>query len=492
MTAAGTGRILLTGATGYVGGRLLERLERDGLRLRCLVRRPEALAGKTAPGTEVVVGDLLRPETLPATLEGVETAYYLVHSMGDVADFEAADRTAAENFSRAAVAAGVRRVIYLGGLAEEREVLSPHLRSRHEVGRILRAAPLEVIELRASIVIGSGSLSFEMIRALAERLPVMITPRWVDVPAQPIAIEDLLDYLVAALTLPAGASRVYEIGGADRASYGGIMREYAQRRGLRRVMLAVPVLTPRLSSLWLALVTPLYAGVGRVLIDSIRHPSVVRDGAAAARDFSVRPRGTAAALAAALEDEDRAFDGARLGELLGDKTTVKRLVARFGHRIVDSRVVEVNAPPEVAFALVQRIGGRNGWYFADWLWRLRGWIDRLAGGPGMSRGRSDAGEVRPGDVVDCWRVEAVEPYRRVRFRAEMKLPGRAWLEFEVTPHGAGTRLRQTAVFDPRGLGGRAYWYLLYPAHCWVFDGMLRRIAARAEAQARERKSDAGT
>jgi uncharacterized protein YbjT (DUF2867 family) len=491
MTAARRGRILLTGATGYVGGRLLERLERDGRRLRCLVRRPKALAGQTAPDTEVVAGDLLRPATLPAALAGIETAYYLVHSMGTAADFEAADRAAAESFARAAVAAGLRRLIYLGGLAEEREGLSPHLRSRHEVGRILRAAPVEVLELRASIVIGSGSLSFEMIRALVERLPVMITPRWVGVPAQPIAVEDLLDYLVAALALPAGASRVYEIGGADSASYGGIMREYARQRGLRRAMLAMPVLTPRLSSLWLALVTPLYASVGRALIDSIRHPSVVRDGAAAARDFSVRPRGMVAAVAAALEGEDGAFDRARLGELLADNPVPKRVDAGLGHRIVDSRAVDVAGPPEVAFALVRRIGGQNGWYFADWVWRLRGWLDRLAGGPGMSRGRSDPEDFRTGDVVDCWRVEAVEPGRRVRFLAEMKMPGRAWLEFEVTPHGAGTCLRQTAVFNPRGLGGRAYWYLLYPAHRWIFAGMLRRIAARAEALASGRRSDAG-
>lgn len=296
-----TRRILLTGATGYVGGRLLRALEAAGHQVRCLARRPEFLKPKVAPTTEVVAGDVLDKHTLKDAMTEVHVAYYLIHSMGGEKNFEEEDRRAARNFGEAAREAGVGRIIYLGGLGDPRQPLSPHLRSRHEVGEILRASGVQVVEFRASIVIGSGSLSFEMVRALVERLPVMITPRWVSVPAQPIGIEDLLQYLLAALDLEAGGNHIFEIGGADRVSYGDVMREYARQRGLRRLMIPVPVLTPWLSSLWLALVTPLYARVGRKLIDSIRYPTVVRDDAALTV-FGIRPAGVREAIASALRD----------------------------------------------------------------------------------------------------------------------------------------------------------------------------------------------
>jgi uncharacterized protein YbjT (DUF2867 family) len=271
-------RVLLTGASGYVGGRLLPRLEQAGHRVRCLARRPEFLRSRIGPHSEVVKGDVLDEETLSSALAGIDTAFYLIHSMGSLGGaFEERDRTGAENFARAAREAGVRRIVYLGGLGDESDDLSPHLRSRHEVGRVLRGSGVPVIELRASIVIGSGSLSFEMLRSLVERLPLMVTPRWVHVRAQPIAIDDLLAYLEATLELETDESRIYEVGGDERVSYGELMREYARQRGLRRGMIPVPVLTPRLSSLWLGLVTPLYARVGRVLIESICHETVVRD-----------------------------------------------------------------------------------------------------------------------------------------------------------------------------------------------------------------------
>jgi uncharacterized protein YbjT (DUF2867 family)/tryptophan-rich sensory protein len=296
--------VLLAGATGYVGGRLLNRLESLGVRVRCLARRPEFLRQRVQPNTEVVAGDVLDPASLAVALQGVDTAYYLVHAMGSSGSFEEEDRRAAHNFGAAARAAGVRRIIYLGGLGDEREQLSPPLRSRHEVGAILRSRCVQVIEFRASIILGSGSLSFEMIRTLVERLPVMITPRWVTVPAQPIAIDDVLRYLVAALDHPIHDSRIYEIGGPDRVSYGDLIKEYARQRGLRRLILRVPVLTPYLSSLWLGLVTPVYARVGRALIESIRHPTVVRDNAAQ-REFTVEPVGHREAMAAALRNEDQ-------------------------------------------------------------------------------------------------------------------------------------------------------------------------------------------
>ncbi len=298
-------KILLTGVTGYIGGRLRRRLEAESCELRCLARRPEVLEPQVAPRTEVVRGDFLRPETLHAAMRGISTAYYLVHSMASGGDFTREDREAAMGFASAARAAGVERIVYLGGLGNE-DALSDHLASRQEVGRILRESGVQTIELRASIIIGSGSLSFEMIRALVERLPVMVTPRWVRTLAQPIAVEDVIDYLVAALDAPPGRSLVLEIGGADRASYGDIMAEYARQRGLHRVMIAVPVLTPRLSSLWLALVTPLYARVGRKLVESLRNETTVSDTMAFGM-FGIRPRGLAEAIRRALADEEREF-----------------------------------------------------------------------------------------------------------------------------------------------------------------------------------------
>ncbi|MGE5927047.1 MAG: SDR family oxidoreductase [Gemmatimonadota bacterium] len=456
----GRRRILLTGATGYVGGQLLPELERAGHAVRCLARTPDTLAGKTGSGTEVVPGDVTDRATLDAAMRGIDTVYFLVHSMGQGGRFEELDRAGAANVADAAVAAGVSRIIYLGGLGDDRESLSPHLRSRHEVGEILRercgpkGGP-QVVEFRASIVIGSGSVSFEMIRALVERLPVMVTPRWVSVLAQPIAIADLLAYLVAALALPRAPHRIYEIGGQDQLSYRDIMREYARQRGLRRAMLPVPLLTPRLSSLWLALVTPVHARVGRALVDSIRHPTLVRDGAAR-RAFPIEPRGIEAAVGAAIATEAR------------DRR----------NRLIDDRSIAVDVPPERAFAAIRRIGGRNGWYYGNWLWRVRGGLDVMVGGVGMRRGRRDPELLAVNDHLDWWNVEACEP-TRLLLAAEMKLPGRAWLEFQVTPAGNGATIRQTAVFDPKGLAGLAYWYAVWPLHVMVFKGMLQGIAKAA-------------
>jgi uncharacterized protein YbjT (DUF2867 family) len=478
--------VLLTGASGYVGGRLLRLLEELGHPVRCLARRPDFLARRVGSETEVVEGDVLRSETLPPALRGIEVAYYLIHSMGNQGDarFEVQDRVGAGNFGRAAREAGVRRIIYLGGLGNESESLSSHLRSRHEVGRVLRASGVPVIEFRASIVIGSGSLSFEMIRALVERLPVMVTPRWVRVLAQPIAIADLLAYLVAAISLGVDGDPIYEIGGSDVVSYRDLMREYARQRGLRRGMLPVPVLTPRLSSLWLGLVTPLYARVGRNLIESICHETVIRDDRAR-RDFpEIKPMGVREAIASALAREDRDFTETRWSDALSSAGTDPSLLTgyggvRRGRRFLDSREIRVEAPPPEAFAPIRRIGGSVGWYGFDWLWRLRGFLDLLAGGVGVRRGRPDPEEPRVGDTIDWWRVEAYEPNRLLRLRAEMKVPGRAWLEFEVTPRDSGSVIRQTAIFDPSGLLGLAYWYGIYPLHAAVFRRMLNGISRKA-------------
>ncbi|NCX97908.1 MAG: SDR family oxidoreductase [Planctomycetia bacterium] len=471
--------ILLTGATGYVGGVLLTELEREGHRVRCLARRPGKLAGKTAPDTEIMAGDASDPDDLARACAGINTAYWLVHSMESGVDFERADRLAAERFAVAAKAAGVRRLIYLGGLGAEDDQLSAHLRSRHEVGAILRASGLDVVEFRASIIVGAGSFSFDLVRTLVERLPVMICPAWLATPTQPIAITDVVAYLAAAVSLPPGPPRIFEIGGPDKVSYGAIMQEYARQRGLSRLMIPVPVLTPRLSSLWLKLVTPRYSKVGRKLIDGLKNPTVVTSDAAL-REFAIRPRNLATAVGEATEQEDAAFAGKRWADLADAEELPRRYGgAHQGTRLVDHRHQVISVSPERAFAAIERIGGTNGWYAANWLWTLRGWLDQLIGGPGMARGRRDPDRLRTGDTLDCWRVEICEPPRRLRLAAEMKLPGRGWLEFEVVPRDGDVTIHQTAVFDPRGLGGLAYWYAIWPLHELVFRRMLAGIARHA-------------
>lgn len=472
------GRILLTGASGYLGGRLLHVLEKSGAEVRCMARRPDLLVSRVAPETEVVYGDLLKPESLAKALAGIETTFYLVHSMGSQGDFEAEDRRAATAFAAAAKAAGVRRIIYLGGLGEGSD-LSRHLASRQEVGRILRESGVQTIEFRASIIIGSGSLSFEMIRALVHKLPVMITPKWVGSLAQPIAIEDVVEYMVAAIHHEGARSEVYEIGGADKASYRDIMAEYARQRGLRRYFITVPVLTPRLSSLWLGLVTPIYARVGRKLIDSLSNDTVAHDDKAL-KAFAVRPRGLAEAIKRAFANEDRAFAQTRWSDALSSSGSPAAWGGvSVGSRIIDSRTIDVAVSPERAFAPIRRIGGRTGWYHSTFLWQLRGWADLLVGGPGMRRGRRDQDTPAVGDALDFWRIEEFESNRVLRLFAEMKIPGRAWLQFEVEPLDGGCRIRQTAIFEPRGLGGSLYWYILYPIHKMIFAGMLRRIGELA-------------
>lgn len=474
--------ILLTGATGYVGGRLLKRLEAEGHRLRCLVRRPDRLQGIAGPHTELTPGDALKPDTLERALEGVHTAYYLIHSMGSSGAFEDEDRRAALNFAQAARSQGVRRIIYLGGLGEEGHQLSAHLKSRQQVGEVLRASGVEVVEFRASIVIGAGSFSFEMLRALVERLPVMVTPKWVSTPAQPIASDDLIDYLLEALELPEGGSRIFEIGGADKVSYGDCMSEYARQRGLRRLMVPVPVLTPWLSSLWLGLVTPLYASVGRHLIESIRHPTVARDDTAL-RAFKVKPKGIREAIDRALEEEDHRFAQTRWSvALVSQGKSPGASTSTIGTRIIESRAARVSHPASAAFRPIERIGGKTGWYYGNSLWRLRGLADRLLGGVGLRRGRRDPNRLAPGDTLDCWKVEALEPDRLLRLKGEMKLPGRAWLQFEVDENDVGAAIRQTAIFDPRGLLGLIYWYSLHPIHKLMFAGMLRAIAEAIDSK----------
>ena len=472
--------VLLTGASGYIGGRLVPVLEAAGIRLRCLVRNPASRALWVSPATEVVAADLLDPPSLDRALAGIEIAYYLVHSMGAHGDYLETDRVAARNFGEAARRAGVRRIVYLGGLATSDQVLSKHLRSRIETGEVLRACGVPVVELRASVVIGSGSLSFELIRALVERLPVMICPRWVSTLAQPIGIDDVLAYLEAALHLPVQGNHTFEIGGADQASYGDVMREYARQRGLTRVLISVPLLTPRLSSLWLGLVTPIYARVGRQLIEGLRTKSVVTNPAALSA-FPIKPAGLHDAISRAIRNEDRAFALTRWSDARSAGGVRPSADARFGNKLVDARRAYLAIDADRAFVPIAGIGGGRGWYYATWLWRIRGIIDLLVGGVGMRRGRRDQDTPAVGDTLDFWRVEAYEPGRRLRLAAEMKLPGRAWLELGVEPVADGAVVYQTAVFEPVGLSGLLYWYALAPVHRVIFAGLLRAIGRRALA-----------
>lgn len=448
--------ILLTGATGYIGGLLLRRLEADGRSVRCLVREPARLAG-TAASTEVIEGDCLDEPSLDRALVGIHSAYYLVHSMGSGPDFAERDRRAADNFARAAARAGVQRIIYLGGLTDDSSVLSAHLKSRAETGEALRASGVPVIEFRASVVIGDGSLSFQMIQALVERLPVMICPRWVSTLTQPIAVADVLTYLHAALETKVDGSTTFEIGGPDVVSYGEMMRAYARLRGLRRLLIPVPLLSPHLSGLWLALVTPAQARVGRALVEGLKNSTVVRSNTAR-EAFRINPAPLDAALQSAIDEGQR-----------------RRLK-------IDTRTMVVNAPPDQAFVPVRRIGGTTGWYFGQFLWEVRGRLDTSLGGVGLKRGRRHPDLCELGDTIDCWTVERLISNRLLRLSADMKMPGKGWLEFEVTPLDDGRRsmIRQTASFDPRGLLGRAYWLALLPFHAVIFRGMLRRIVRLAE------------
>ncbi len=474
--------ILLTGATGYIGGRLLRVLQEQDFKVRCMARRPEALKYKVNENTEVVYGDALKRDSLESVFEGIETAYYFVHSLGSKGSFVGPDRIAAQNFSEAAKAAGVKRIIYLGGLADPDEELSDHLSSRLEVAEYLRKSGIQVIEFRASIILGSGSLSFEMIRSLVEKLPVMIIPRWVRMKAQPIAIEDVLSYLIAAIEMESDENEIFEIGGANKVSYMGIMKEYALQRGLRRIMIPVPVLTPWLSSLWLGLVTPLYARIGKKLVDSIKHPTIVRDKKAL-QVFDIKPKTVKHAITQALCNEEREFAETRWSDALSSAGNAPRDWGgiRFGNRIIDSRSINVSVKPELAFEPIRQIGGNTGWYYANWLWDLRGFLDLLLGGVGVRRGRRDPEHAHIGDAIDFWRVQAAEPNKRLRLLAEMKLPARAWLMFDVEPDGEnGSVIHQTVEYDPIGLGGLLYWYAVSLLHYFIFSGMLRNIGKAAE------------
>ncbi|HSK33755.1 MAG TPA: SDR family oxidoreductase, partial [Propionicimonas sp.] len=470
---------------GYIGGRLVPRLVAEGHAVVCLARNPGKLDGRPWQDlVEVRYGDVGKPESLVAALAGCEVAYYLVHSMGGPADFAAADRDAARAFADAAAANHVKRIVYLGGLGNAADELSEHLSSRHETGEVLAAGSVPVTELRAAVIIGSGSVSFEMLRYLTEVLPVMVTPTWVSTRCQPIAIRDVLAYLVAVLEDDDDGDHVYEIGGPDVVEYREMMQVYARAAGLpKRVLVPVPVLTPRLSAHWIGLVTPLPTGVAKPLVDSLRNEVIVHDPTALEKfDVQPIPLGRAIELALArstsLEVETHWSDASTspAQPFEGDPKWAG------GTLFTDRQEAESKAPAADLYWGFARIGGSVGYYSLDWAWRVRGLIDRVFGGVGLRRGRRHPEQVRLHDTIDFWRVAAIEPGSMLQLAAEMRVPGEAWLGWRIEPTAKGRKVVQTAWFRPRGLFGRLYWYAMLPFHHFIFRGMLEAIVAAAESR----------
>ena len=487
--ATGGRLALVTGATGYIGGRLVPELLAAGFRVRVMARRPRNLADRQwRDQVEIVAGDAADPDSLGQALSGVSVAYYLIHSLGTGENFEALDRAHARSFSSAARACKVARIIYLGGLYPEAEKLSPHLESRKEVGEILLSSGVPTTVLRAAVIIGSGSASFEMLRYLTERLPVMVTPRWVDTRIQPISVKDVLRYLVGSATMPTEVNRGFDIGGPQVLTYRQMMAAYAQIAGLKpRRIAALPLLTPSLSSHWVGLVTPVPNSIARPLVESLINEVICKEHDIA--KYVPDPDEGLTAFQPAVElalkrIQDRqvttswssaATAGAPSDPLPSDPDWAG------GSLYVEQREALVNASAQQLWSVIKGIGGGHGWYSWRLGWWARGVIDRIFGGPGLRRGRRDPDDLSVGDALDWWRVEDIQDNHRLRLRAEMRLPGLAWLELIVEADDAGrTLFRERALFHPRGLAGHLYWKMISPFHGLVFGAMQRNIARAAE------------
>ncbi|MFN2216197.1 MAG: SDR family oxidoreductase [Anaerolineales bacterium] len=475
--------ILVTGATGYIGGRLVPRLIENGYPVRCLARDPNRLLGRPwLEQVEIVEGDALVEDSLVNAMKDVRVAYYLIHGLQGGKVYAERDIQAARNFSSAAYKAGVERIIYLGELVDPSDDLSPYLRSRHETGYILRQGGVPVTEFRAGIVIGSGSLLFEMIRYLTEHQPVLVCPRWFFTKSQPIAIRNVLDYLLAELNCPECSGRLIEIGGPGILSYAEMCREYADVRGFKRLMIPAPVYAPLLSAWWVHMLTPLHWRALLPLIEGLHSESIVQDDSAkklfpniALLDYKTAVQ---LALGRIADDNVETSWSDALVTSEGDNKPYS-FVLQDG-MMIEERNLVVDLPASKVHKAYMGLGGERGWLYLDWTWVIRGWVDKLFGGVGLHRGRRNPDQLYVGESLDFWRVEAVEPDHLLRLRAEMKVPGKAWLQFTSFPQSDGkTLLKQTAYFAPRGLTGLIYWYSLYPIHTFIFSGLIKKIAERA-------------
>jgi uncharacterized protein YbjT (DUF2867 family) len=475
--------LLVTGATGYVGGRLVPRLLQAGYRVRCLVRDPNRLQGRPwLNRVEVVSGDALTQGTLTETMRGVSAAYYLIHGKQGGQIQAKRDLAVARNFAEAASEAGVEHILYLGELVDPTSDLSPYLRARHETGYILRQSHVPVTEFRAGMIVGSGSALFEMIRYLTEREPVLICPAWFFSEAQPIAIRDVLSYLIEALKTPESVGRTLEIGGPIRLTYAAMLLGYAKERGLKRLLIRTPFYTPRLSAYWVHMVTPIHWRIVLPLIEGLHARLIVRDGAARKLFPQIQPIDFQTAVRLALgriqrDNVETSWSDA-LVTVAGDVKPYQ-LVVEEGMYVETRKLLLDLLSPEDVFRSYTGIGGERGWLYMDWAWGMRGWMDKVIGGVGLRRGRRHPDEIRAGESLDFWRVEEVVKTRLLRLRAEMKLPGKAWLQFESEPQNGKTLLTVTAYFAPHGLFGFVYWYAMWPFHKFIFDGLTRQIASRA-------------
>jgi uncharacterized protein YbjT (DUF2867 family) len=486
MIMPSTKLILVTGATGYVGGRLVPRLLEAGYRVRLLVRDPTRLQGRSwLNKVEVVTGDALIPETLTAPLKDVSVAYYLIHGKQGGKDNADRDLIVARNFADAASEARIEQIIYLGELVDPTANLSPYLRARHETGYILRYSSVPVTEFRAGMIVGSGSALFEMIRYLSEREPLLICPAWFFSQAQPIAIRDVLSYLIDALNSPESIGRLIEIGGPSRLTYADMLLGYATERHLKRFLLRLPFNTPRLSAYWVHMVTPIHWRVVLPLIEGLRASLIVRDEAARRLFPQIKPINFQAAVRLALgriqrDNVETSWSDA-LVTVAGDIKPYTFTVE--DGMYIETRQVLLDLTPEAVYRSYTGIGGERGWLYMDWAWGMRGWMDKAVGGVGLRRGRRHPDEVHTGESLDFWRVEEVEPNQLLRLRAEMKLPGKAWLEFKSESKDSKTLFTVTAYFASYGLFGFLYWYAMWPCHKFIFDGLTRRLASRARVLA---------
>tara|TARA_A100001015_G_scaffold174960_1_gene194505 strand:- start:9729 stop:11174 length:1446 start_codon:yes stop_codon:yes gene_type:complete len=472
--------ILVTGASGYIGGRVVENLLKENYKVISMVRRPKQFKKKFKYDHEIRYGDTLKKDTLDDAFKNIDILFYFVHSMSDQQDFMKAETLSAKNVIEIAEKNNIEKIIYLGGLFKKDIKLSKHLESRKKVGEILRASSINCITFRASIIIGSGSLSFEMIRNLTESLPIMITPKWVRIQAQPISIRDVLKYLIGSIQIQSTKNLIFEIGGKDVVSYSDIMIEYAKQRNLKRFIIPVPLLTPYLSSLWLSLLTPIYATVGKKLIESIKHATVINCDEETKKYFPFETLSMSKSIKLSIAKEEKLFTNTHWASSYSSSgLNNKWLEIKKGNKLIYTKNIEIKSNAKSCFHIIQQIGGKNGWYYATFLWKIRGMLDLLFGGTGHKRGRKHPVDLHEGDFIDWWRVQQYNPPRILRLFAEMKLPGKAWLEFELDEKNSKKSiLFITAIFDPNGLLGRLYWFSLYPLHFFIFNGLLKAIQKR--------------